>query len=62
MVMEIVGHSAIEMTMNVYGHFSPDTQRAELDALDDELGLEMTFPAVNRTIKIKIKKQRVIAV
>ncbi len=37
-VMEIVGHSAIEMTMNVYGHVSLDTQRAALDALDDELG------------------------
>jgi len=37
-VMEIVGHSAIEMTMNVYGHVSLHTQRAALDALDDELG------------------------
>lgn len=36
-VMEIVGHSAIEMTMNVYGHVNLDTQRAALDALDDEM-------------------------
>lgn len=36
-VMEIVGHSAIEMTMNVYGHVNLDTQRAALDHLDDEL-------------------------
>jgi integrase len=36
-VMEIVGHSAIEMTMNVYGHVNLETQRAALDALDDEL-------------------------
>jgi integrase len=36
-VMEIVGHSAIEMTMNVYGHVNLGTQRAALDRLDDEL-------------------------
>ena len=35
--MEIVGHSAIEMTMNVYGHVNLDTQRIALDHLDDEL-------------------------
>ena len=32
-VMEIVGHSAIEMTMNVYAHVSLDNQRAALDLL-----------------------------
>jgi integrase len=36
-VMEIVGHSALEMTMNVYGHVNLDAQRAALDHLDDEL-------------------------
>ena len=36
-VMEIVGHSAIEMTMNIYGHINLDTQRAALNQLDDEL-------------------------
>jgi integrase len=36
-VMEIVGHSAIEMTMNVYGHVDLGTQRVALDRLDDEL-------------------------
>ena len=36
--MEIVGHSAIEMTMNVYGHVSLDAQRRALEALDEELG------------------------
>jgi integrase len=36
-VMEIVGHSAIEMTMNVYGHVNLDAQRAALDHLDDQL-------------------------
>jgi integrase len=36
-VMEIVGHSAIEMTMNVYGHVNLDTQRTALNHLDDEL-------------------------
>ena len=36
-VMEIVGHSAIEMTMNVYGHVNLDTQRTALDHLDEEL-------------------------
>jgi integrase len=37
-VMEIVGHSAIEMTMNVYGHVNLDTQRSALDSLDEGLG------------------------
>jgi hypothetical protein len=37
--MEIVGHSAIEMTMNVYGHVNLDTQRAALDQLDDDLSM-----------------------
>lgn len=37
-VMEIVGHSAIEMTMNVYGHVNLDTQRRALDDLDEGLG------------------------
>ena len=36
-VMEIVGHSAIEMTMNVYGHVNLDAQRRALDELDDQL-------------------------
>lgn len=36
-VMEIVGHSAIEMTMNVYGHVSLDNQRAALDLLHAQL-------------------------
>jgi integrase len=35
--VEIVGHSAIEMTMNIYGHVNLDTQRAALNQLDDEL-------------------------
>ena len=36
-VMEIVGHSDIEMTMNVYGHVSLDNQRAALDLLNAQL-------------------------
>jgi integrase len=32
--MEIVGHSALEMTMNVYGHVNLETQRRALDDLD----------------------------
>lgn len=36
-VMEIVGHSAIEMTMNVYGHTNLETQRRALDDLDRSL-------------------------
>jgi integrase len=39
-VMEIVGHSALELTMNVYGHVALDDQREALDRLngllDDE--------------------------
>jgi len=35
--MEIVGHSAMEMTMNVYGHVNLDSQRDALDHLDDQL-------------------------
>lgn len=36
-VMEIVGHSGIEMTMNVYGHVNLDNQRKALESLDEEL-------------------------
>ncbi|WP_339126086.1 hypothetical protein [Pseudonocardia sp. D17] len=36
-VMEIVGHSAIEMTMNVYAHVSLDNQRTALDLLSNQL-------------------------
>jgi integrase len=32
-VMEIAGHSALEMTMNVYGHVSLDDKREALDRL-----------------------------
>ena len=33
----IVGHSAIEMTTNVYGHVNLDVQRAALAHFNDEL-------------------------
>ncbi len=33
-VMEIVGHAALEMTMNVYAHVAVDEQRLALDKLD----------------------------
>lgn len=36
-VMEIVGHAAMEMTMNVYAHVSLDVQRQALDALNAEI-------------------------
>lgn len=36
-VMEIVGHAAIEMTMNIYGHVNLKTQHIALDHLDEEL-------------------------
>lgn len=31
--MEIAGHSALEMTMNVYAHVTLDDKRAALDKL-----------------------------
>jgi integrase len=34
-VMEIVGHTALEMTMNVYGHVSLDEKRSALDQLGE---------------------------
>ena len=34
LVMEIVGHAAPEMTMNVYGRVALDDQRAALDRLN----------------------------
>ncbi|WP_255562264.1 hypothetical protein [Micromonospora sp. S4605] len=41
-MMDIVGHSTLEMTMTVYGHVSLDDSRAALDQLggllDDEAG------------------------
>ena len=33
-VLEVVGHSALEMTMNVYAHVVVDEQRAALHRLD----------------------------
>jgi len=36
-VMEIVGHSGIEVTMNVYGHINLETQRRALNDLDEAL-------------------------
>ncbi|RYP88678.1 site-specific integrase [Nocardioides guangzhouensis] len=33
--MEIVGHTTIEMTMNVYGHVSIDSMRSAMDQLGD---------------------------
>jgi integrase len=39
-VMEIVGHSALEMTMNVYGHVALDDQRSALDRLSGLLDEE----------------------
>ncbi|WP_162794400.1 tyrosine-type recombinase/integrase [Nocardioides houyundeii] len=33
--MEILGHSTLEMTMNVYGHVSLDEKRAALDKVGD---------------------------
>ena len=36
-VMEIVGHSGIEVTMNVYGHINLETQRRALNDLDHAL-------------------------
>jgi integrase len=35
-IKEIVGHSAIEMTVNIYGHVNLVTQRAALDHLDEQ--------------------------
>lgn len=37
-VMEIVGHSTLDMTMRVYGHVSLDAQRTALGQLGDLLG------------------------
>lgn len=36
-VMEVVGHSAMEMTMNVYGHVNLEAQRIALGHLDEQL-------------------------
>jgi integrase len=35
---DIVGHSTIEMTMNVYGHVSLDEKRSALDRLGELFG------------------------
>jgi len=36
--MEIVGHTTIEMTMNVYGHVSLEAKRSAMDQLGDLFG------------------------
>ena len=38
--MEIVGHTTIEMTMNVYGHVSLESMRSAMDQLGDLFGTE----------------------
>lgn len=38
--MEIVGHSTLEMTMDVYGHVTLDDKRAALDRFGDLLSEE----------------------
>jgi integrase len=37
-VMEIAGHSTLEMTMNVYGHVDLDSRREALGRLADLIG------------------------
>ena len=37
-VMEIAGHSGLEMTMNVYAHVTLDDKRQALDRFGDLLG------------------------
>jgi len=37
-VMEIAGHTSLEMTMNVYAHVTLDDKRSALDRLGDLLG------------------------
>jgi integrase len=36
--MDILGHSQISVTMNVYAHVLPETQRTAMDKLDALLG------------------------
>jgi hypothetical protein len=59
-VMEIVGHSAMDMTMNVYAHVSLDVPRQALDVLNAELDREprgviplLSSPAVTDTTKAR---------
>ena len=35
--MEVLGHSALEVTMTIYGHVMLDAQRAALTGMDDLL-------------------------
>jgi hypothetical protein len=53
-VMEIVGHSAIEMTINVCGHVNLKTHRRALDELDRALKWEgcAASAALSTTSKI----------
>jgi integrase len=37
-VTEIVGHTTLDVTMNIYGHVSLDDKRAALDKLGDLFG------------------------
>ncbi len=43
-VMDIVGHSTLEMTMTVYGHVSLNDKRTALDQLGDLLDDEDEDP------------------
>ncbi len=37
-VMELLGHSTIQLTMNTYTHVMPETQRDAVDRLDRIFG------------------------
>ena len=36
--MEILGHSTIRLTMDLYGHVLPERLRVAADAMDEALG------------------------
>lgn len=38
-VMEILGHSTIRLTMDLYGHVLPERLRVAADAMDEALGV-----------------------
>jgi integrase len=41
-VADLLGHSSIAITGDIYGHTSDDTARAAVEGLADQLGLELS--------------------
>ena len=59
-VKEQMGHSSINVTVDIYGHLVPGGNRQAVDGLDDA-GLTLARGRLERTVKTSVKKIRLMA-